>query len=184
MIDALPRILRMSAAAVLLVLPAACGQQGPAPDDLVEGRFFPAFELRDFAGGSRQISDYRGKLVILNVWATWCPPCRKELPSLQRLQTLLGTDAYAVLGLSVDADADIAQEYLLERGIAFENFLDIGGAEARRVMGIRAYPDTFIISPDGVLLRSIVGDRAWDDPAVVRALEAARAGDAAVLRNI
>lgn len=183
MIGVLLRSLGMSALAALLVLPAACGK-GPAPDDLVEGRFFPAFELRDFAGGSRQISDYRGKVVILNVWATWCPPCRKELPSLQRLQTALGTEHYAVLGLSVDADADIAQEYLLERGIRFENFLDIDGVEVRRVLGVRAYPDTFIISPDGVLLRGIVGDRVWDDPAVVRAIEAVRTGDVAGLGDI
>lgn len=183
MTDALSRLFRIMGVATLFALPAACGQ-GPAPDDLVEGRFFPAFELRDFAGGSRPLDDYRGKLVILNVWATWCPPCRKELPSLQRLQDALGTEDYAVLGLSVDTVADIAQEYLFERGIAFENFIDLEGVEVRRVLGIRAYPDTFIISPEGVLLRGIVGDRAWDDPALLRAIQAARAGDATGLRDI
>lgn len=177
------RILRRGVALLLLALLAACGQ-GPPPDDLVEGRYFPPLLLHDFDGGTRSIADYRGKLVILNVWATWCPPCRKELPSLQRLQARLGPERYAVLGLSVDTDADIAQEYLLERGITFENFLDVGAREARRLLGIRAYPDTFIISPEGVLLRSVVGDRAWDDPEIAEAIEAAFRGETEGLRRI
>lgn len=177
------RTVRRGAVLGLFALLAACGE-GPPPDDLVEGRFFPPLLLHDFEGNTRSITDYRGRLVVLNVWATWCPPCRKELPSLQRLQARLGEERYAVIGLSVDSDPDIAQEYLLERGITFENFLDVDAAEARRLLGIRAYPDTFIISPEGVLLRSIVGDREWDDPEIARAIEAAFHGQTEGLRRI
>ncbi len=169
---------------VLLPLLMACGR-GPAGDDLVEGRFFPPLLLQSLYGEERKaIADYRGRLVILNVWATWCPPCRRELPGLQRLQDRLDPGQYVVLGLSVDDDADFAREYLLERGIVFENFIDAGGRDARRLLGIRAYPDTFVISPDGVLLRSIAGERDWDAPAVAQALEAAFAGDAAALAGL
>lgn len=169
--------------AALLALPAACGQ-GPPPDDLLPGRFFPPLVLQDFSGADKPLADYRGKLVILNVWATWCPPCRKELPSLQRLQERLDPERFAVLGLSVDSDVDFAREYLLERGITFENFIDRDAREARRLLGIRAYPDTFIVSPQGVLLRGVVGDRVWDDPAVAAAIEAAYAGDTSGLDRI
>lgn len=171
-------------AGVLLALLVACAQ-GPAPDDLIEGRYFPPLVLHGFDGEpATSIADYRGRLVVLNVWATWCPPCRKELPSLERLQAQLGDETFAVVGLSVDNDADIAQEYLLERGITFPNFLDLQGRDAKRLLGIRIYPDTFIISPDGVLLRSLVGERDWDDPAVAGALRAAREGDTAALARL
>ncbi|MDX9740367.1 MAG: TlpA disulfide reductase family protein [Gammaproteobacteria bacterium] len=169
---------------LLLPLLLACGR-GPAGDDLIEGRFFPPLVVQSLYGSERKaIVDYRGRMVILNVWATWCPPCRRELPSLQRLQDRLDPSQYVVLGLSVDDDADFAREYLLERGIHFENFIDAGGRDARRLLGIRAYPDTFVISPDGVLLRSIAGERDWDAPTLVQALEAAFAGDAGALRSL
>lgn len=169
---------------ILLPLLFACGR-GPAGDDLIEGRFFPPLVLQSLYGEEQKpIADYRGRLVILNVWATWCPPCRRELPGLQRLQERLDPERFLVLGLSVDDDADFAREYLLERGISFENFIDVGGREARRLLGIRAYPDTFVISPEGVLLRSITGERDWDSPGVVRALEAALAGDANALASL
>jgi thiol-disulfide isomerase/thioredoxin len=169
---------------ILLPLLFACGR-GPAGDDLIEGRFFPPLVLQSLYGEERKaIADYRGKLVILNVWATWCPPCRRELPGLQRLQDSLDSEHYVVLGLSVDDDADFAREYLLERGIGFENFIDAGGRDARRLLGIRAYPDTFVISPDGVLLRSITGERDWDASGVVQALEAAFSGDVTALTGL
>lgn len=174
---------RLAALSLLSVL-AACAP-GPAIDNLIEGRFFPPLVVQALYGEERKaIADYRGKLVILNVWATWCPPCRRELPSLQRLQERLDPTRYVVLGLSVDDDADFAREYLLERGIGFESFIDAGGRDARRLLGIRAYPDTFIISPEGVLLRSIAGERDWDAPTLVQALEAAFAGDREALAGL
>lgn len=179
----MPRVACRILLAALLSLLAACGQ-GPPPDDLRSGRFFPPLVLEDFSGTGKPLSDYRGRLVILNVWATWCPPCRKELPSLQRLQDRLDPQRFAVIGLSVDSDVDFAREYLLERGIGFENFIDRDAREARRLLGIRAYPDTFIISPEGVLLRGVVGDRVWDDHAIVAVIEAAYAGDPSGLDRI
>ncbi|MDR2877954.1 MAG: TlpA family protein disulfide reductase [Chromatiales bacterium] len=169
--------------AALLILPAACGQ-GPPPDDLRAGHFFPPLVLEDLSGAHKLLADYQGKLVILNVWATWCPPCRKELPGLQQLQHHLDPQRFVVIGLSVDGDVDFAREYLLEHNIAFENFIDRDAREVRRLLGVRAYPDTFIISPQGVLLRGVIGDRAWNDPAIVAAIEAAYAGDLSGLDHL
>lgn len=167
----------------LLPLLVAC-DQGPPADRLIEGRPFPHLLLHEFGGDTRAIEDYRGRLVILNIWATWCPPCRRELPSLERLHARLDPEHFAVIGMSVDGDADIAQEYLFDRGISFKSYLDLEGKAAVAILDIRIYPDTFIISPDGVLLRKIVGERAWDDPGLVEALEAARKGDVSGLRNL
>jgi thiol-disulfide isomerase/thioredoxin len=171
--------------ALLLALLLSACHQAPPPDELVEGRLFPELALADFHGqGKGSLDSYRGRLVVLNVWATWCPPCRKELPSLERLHAGLDSARFAVLGVSIDADADIAQEYLLERGIAFTNYWDRDGRTAKGVLGIRAYPDTFVISPTGVLLRKLAGERDWSDPRLVSALEAAFAGDASALRGM
>lgn len=162
--------------AASLVAATGCNQKPPA-DRVIEGRPFPHLLLPEFDGALRSTQDYRGRVVVLNVWATWCPPCRKELPSLERLHKRLDPERFAVIGISIDNDAAIAQEFLLDRGVTYKNYLDLEGASVGRVLGIRIYPDTFIISRDGVLLRKIVGERDWDSPGLVNALESAWQGD-------
>ena len=167
----------------LAALLSGCGQ-APPPDVLVEGRRLPALTLTNFDGTRASIDSYRGKLVILNVWATWCAPCRQEMPALDRLHRKLDPQRFAVIGLSVDAEGDIAQEFLRERGIGFRSYLDADAALARRVLEIRVYPDTFIISPDGVLLRRIVGERDWDRPDLPEILQEAAGGSLERLQDV
>lgn len=161
----------------------ACGQE-PPPDRLIEGRPFPRLVLHQFDDGERSIAEYQGRIVVLNVWATWCPPCRKELPDLERLHESLDPERFVVLGMSVDGNADIAQEYLLEHGITFENYIDLGGEIASEILEIRVYPDTFILSADGILLRKLVGERDWDDPGMIDALRSASHGDTSGLGGL
>jgi thiol-disulfide isomerase/thioredoxin len=171
---------------VLLCLAAAlsaCGQ-APPPDSLIEGRRFPALTLTNFDGSRETMESYRGRLVILNVWATWCAPCRQEMPALERLHRKLDPARFAVIGLSVDSEGDIAQEFLRERGISFKSYLDADAALARRLLEIRVYPDTFIIAPDGVLLRRIVGERDWDRPELPEILQAAAGGSPGRLQDV
>jgi thiol-disulfide isomerase/thioredoxin len=174
---------RLVAAGLCLMVLAACGQT-PPPDDLVEGRRFPELTLSNFDGSREALASYRGRLLVLNVWATWCAPCRQELPGLERLHRKLDPARFAVVGLSVDSEGDIAQEFLLGQGITFKSYLDKDAALARRLLEIRAYPDTFIISADGVLLRRIVGERDWDRPELVDILRAAAAGSPARLQDV
>jgi thiol-disulfide isomerase/thioredoxin len=162
---------------------AACSDP-PSPDRLVEGQPFPSLTLESLDGGSVPTSALRGKLVVLNVWATWCPPCRKELPSLQRLSGTLDKRRFAVMGLSLDQDPVPVREYLHDRQVTYPNFLDRGMAIAERVLEMKAYPDTLFIAPDGTFLGRIVGATQWDDPRVVEALETAYHGDAAGLRAL
>ncbi len=161
----------------------ACGQMAP-PDKLVEGRPFPAVVLTGFDGERQALDDYRGRFVILNIWATWCPPCRAELPSLDRLNNALDPEKFVVIGLSVDSDRDIAWEFYRDRGVQFTSFIDPDGKISKDILGIRVYPDTFLISPQGKLIRRIVGERVWDDPAMIDALNKAYAGDTALLEKI
>ena len=161
----------------LLVLTlAGCNEAAAPPDRLVEGQPFPAVMFTGLNGATVPLATYRGKLVVLNVWATWCPPCRKELPSLQRLSLALDPQRYAVLGLSLDEDVHIAREFLLDKGISFPIFIDQDMRIADGILGLRVLPDTLFIAPDGTYLGRIAGKLEWDAPAVVDALDEAYQG--------
>ncbi len=161
----------MQAAWLCLIL-VAC-DQSPPPDRLRVGMTFPDLHLTTLDMESDRVKSHLGKLLILNVWATWCPPCRRELPSLNRLQAMVGRERLEVLLLSVDEDTDIVREYLRFRGVDLPVFIDINQDMARRVLGIRRYPDTFVITPDGGLLRRFVGETDWAHPGLISAVRKA-----------
>ena len=162
----------------LCVLFAFAGcSQAPPPDELTKGSQLPPLILTGLDGDKVAIDSFRGKFLVLNVWATWCPPCRHELPSLERLHQTLDPQRFKVVGLSVDDDVIQAREYLIDKRISFTSYIDQDMKIATDIFGIRIYPDTLLISPQGVLLRRIAGEREWDDPKIVKALEAAYAGD-------
>lgn len=148
----------------------------PVADRLVTGAPFPAVTLTRLDGSTRPLSDFRGKLVVFNVWATWCGPCRRELPSLDRLRRTLDPAHYAVVAMAVDDDATEVREYLLDSGIELPSYIDKGRHIAMEVFGVHGFPDTFIIGPQGRLLAQVAGDRQWDAADVVAAVKAARDG--------
>ena len=160
-------------ALVLLVLTAvaACGQAvEPKLPQLLEGQVFPASMLELVSKRGDAPSSLNGKILVLNVWATWCPPCRHEMPGLDRLSKLLDPRRFAVIGVSVDADPLLAAEFLLQHGITFPNVQDINGKVARQ-MGLQAYPETFVLAPDRTLLRRISGQQEWGSSDMVNLLE-------------
>ncbi len=160
-------VLALTAAGV-----GGCSQ--PATKNLVTGQPFPAITLTRLDGTTRTLDAYRGKLVVLNVWATWCGPCRRELPSLEHLSKVLDPRRFAVVAMSVDSDPVPVHEYLLDNGITLPSYIDKDARIAEGVFGVRGFPDTFIIGPDGRLLAQVFGDRKWDDPAVIEALRSAQ----------
>jgi len=131
------------------------------------GAFLPDMRLQGLDGDARNFADYRGRLAVINVWATWCAPCRAELPSLQRLREQLDPDRFVVLGISIDADRDFVGEFLRDLNIGYVNFLDPERRITEQVLGVRRYPQTLIVGPDGKLLRRVVGGREWDRPEIV-----------------
>lgn len=151
---------------------------------IMPGDLFPAVVLPGLDREDLAITQLRGKLVVLNVWATWCRPCRNELPSLQRLGEKLDPERFAILGLSVDGDKHLPREYLIDRKIKLVSYIDLQMTITRETLGVQVYPDTYLIGPDGRLLMNIEGEREWDSPAVIAALEAAYAGDSLLLQGI
>ena len=165
------RTLLLSALALGL---SACDKPavtGRADAALLPGSRFPATVLDHIAGGADAQGPFQGKKLVLNIWATWCPPCRQEMPSLDRLSKLLDPARFAVLGLSVDADHLLAAEFLVQQGIGFHNYFDPEGHLSQQ-LGLKVYPQTFVIAPDRKVLHSIAGQRTWDSPAMVSLLQA------------
>jgi thiol-disulfide isomerase/thioredoxin len=139
------------------------------------GHAFPPFMLDFLVSGHDHAPFPKEKHLIVNVWASWCGPCRREMPGLEHLSRVLEGARFAVLGMSIDADAMLASEFLVRSGVSFANVLDQGGVMARR-LGLHTYPETFVIAPDGILLARMTGLREWDSAAMRAQLEALSQG--------
>lgn len=150
----------------------------PAPNGPAVGEVFPELALDRLDGETTTPGSFRGKVLVLNVWGTWCPPCRKEMPSLERLSRKVNAGGrIAVIGLATDTDPNLVREFLLQYRIDFPMFMDPDRALATGVLRVKAFPETFIIGPDGRLVARVMGVRDWDSPEVLAALEAVARGD-------
>lgn len=130
----------------------------------------PDFTLRTLAGERVRLSELRGKVVFLNFWATWCPPCREEMPSMERLHRHFRNRGLAMLAVSVDDNAATVRSFVEAHGVTFPVALD---PEARTptLYGVTGYPETFIIDANGVLVRHVIGPENWDSPASIEFFE-------------
>lgn len=125
----------------------------------------PLGAFTNLAGKALTLADFRGSLIVLNFWATWCAPCRQEMPSLDRLQTLLGPEGLKVIALSLDRAGNAAvTAFMEELGLtSMEAFLDSGNQSARDFV-VQGLPATFIIDPSGGLVGGLLGPAEWDSP--------------------
>lgn len=141
----------------------------------------PDFAVTDLEGRAVRLSAYRGKVVLLNVWTTWCPPCREEMPSMERLHRRLQGRDFVLLAVSQDDDGQRAvAPFVREMGVTFPVLVDPEHQVGRRY-GVWGYPETFVIDRNGYIVERVIGPRDWMAPDQVAALEAliAAAGDAA-----
>jgi thiol-disulfide isomerase/thioredoxin len=125
----------------------------------------PEIRFEDGEGNENTLADFRGRTVLLNVWATWCVPCREEMPTLDRLQAELGGPGFEVVALSIDrAGPDAVREFYSEIGI--ENLaLHIDpSARAMFALGVVGLPTTILIDREGNELGRLVGPAEWDSP--------------------
>ncbi|MFN8628220.1 MAG: TlpA disulfide reductase family protein [Candidatus Binatia bacterium] len=122
----------------------------------------PDFALRDLQGRTHRLAELRGKVVFLNVWATWCPPCRLEMPSMEQLhRRLQGTD-FVMLAVSEDEDgAAVVQRFIDQLGLTFPVLLDPEGIVPGRY-GVSGYPETFVIDRDGRVIQHTIGPEDWN----------------------
>ena len=139
--------------AVLFVI-SACGepQQAKPLSDI---------GLLTLNGSKEPLSKWRGKTLILNVWATWCAPCRKEMPELQKLSERLDPEQFQVLGVSVDKNPILVKEFLRENGITFARHIDPDKKITRGLLGITRLPQTIVIDSQKIIRDRHIGARNW-----------------------
>lgn len=142
-------------AACLLSGTLACSGPKTAPD----------FVAQDLKGQAVKLSQHRGKVVFLNLWTTWCPPCREEMPAMQRLAKKLAGEGFVMLAVSEDDEAGKVQAFVDEMNLDFPVLIDSTGTVGR-LYGITGYPETFIIDREGKQVARFIGPRDWSDPEV------------------
>lgn len=133
----------------------------------------PNIEFLDSEGKTVSLKDWRGKTVLLNLWATWCAPCREEMPALDRLQKELGSDTFQVVALAVDkAGIEGAKKFLADTKVeALQPFADPTGRDGAtlKVIGM---PTTILINTEGREIGRLIGPAAWDSEAAKRLISA------------
>jgi thiol-disulfide isomerase/thioredoxin len=168
-------------AAVLIVAGAgtylALNRAGTSTDDgsvfkiHAAPRALPDLAFVGGAGEPKRLSDFRGKVVLLNVWATWCPPCREEMPSLDRLQKALGGPRFEVVALSLDAGGvEEVKRFYRETGIASLAIYVDPGMRATAKLATPGVPTTLLIDANGRELGRHAGPAQWDSEDAVRVI--------------
>ena len=140
----------------------------------------PAISLADTNGHSVELSDLRGKLVLVNLWATWCEPCLREMPSLERLQSRLG-ERIAVLAVSEDRGGNKTVEpFIAKLGLKSVKIYIDPKSEVGHAFGARGLPTSFLIDREGKVLGRVEGAAEWDSPKILGVLEPLLSGNGVV----
>ena len=123
------------------------------------------FRARNLGTGREvTLADYRGKVVLLNVWATWCAPCRVEMPSMERLYRRLGGSDFRVVAVSIDEEGDsVVAAFARDLGLTFDILHDQTAA-IKRTYQATGVPESWVINRDGVIVKKVIGASEWDGP--------------------
>lgn len=125
----------------------------------------PDFTVQD-SDHTVSLRDFRGKIVVLNFWATWCPPCVDETPSLVQIDQRLKNKGIAVLGVSIDVDANAYHRFLKDYKVGFLTVRDPEQKSAA-LYGTHGWPETYIIDRNGIVRRKFIGPVDWNQPEIV-----------------
>ncbi len=132
------------------------------------GQSAPNFALPGLDGKMVSLSDYRGHVVLVNVWATWCPPCVDEMPSMEKLYQELKAENFEILAVSIDAlGTKAVAPFMKKYNLSFPALMDPDGT-IKTLYQSTGVPESFIINKDGILIEKIIGPRNWAAPEVFR----------------
>ena len=149
----------------VFILSACSGSNSASDDNVTEGidlevapikgALAPEFELLNLEGELVSLSDFRGKSVLVNFWATWCGPCRIEMPAIQSRFETYSPD-FVVLAVDNDESIEVVKDFVDELGLSFQVLLD-PGAEIQALFRVRGYPTSMFVDPDGVIQAVHIG---------------------------
>lgn len=163
----------LRALVLLAVLMGRAGAEGFSAVPLhEEPQPLPDIVFADEAGEAMNLENWRGKVVLLNIWATWCAPCREEMPTLDRLQQRLGGDRFEVVALSIDqAGVDVVRNFFDEIGIKHLDIFIDQDMSLLRELAIYGLPATLLIEPDGQEIGRLAGPAEWDTPEMISSFQ-------------
>ena len=152
------------AAIVVAAIGFALWSSPSVPDPVGRGSTAPTFELPELPGpGEVSLASLRGQVVLLNFWATWCEPCEREMPAMQRLHEALAPAGLRLLAVSVDDTKEVVGDFRARLGLTFSILWDPEQRVAQEYQTYR-FPETLLIGRDGVVVERYVGPREWDSP--------------------
>ena len=153
-----------AALGVLLLFAMPSYRQGEASIAGTTAKDFPV----EIAGKPGHLTDLKGKVVVLNFWATWCPPCVEETPALNRLQKYIASRNGVILGVAADEDPAAYEKFLRDQGVIFRTYRDPGTKDNHSPIaleyGTSMYPETYVIDRHGKIARKFIGFQQWDSP--------------------
>ncbi len=136
----------------------------PLKTGIEVGNLAPDFNIKNLGGGSASLSDYRGKVVLVNFWATWCGPCKAEMPSMEALYRSHGRDDFEILAVSIDlGDETPVRSFVEDFGFTFPILLD-SQFDVNDLFQVRVVPTSIVIDRNGVVTDRLLGAKDWNDP--------------------
>jgi peroxiredoxin len=168
---ALVVIIVVVGAAVYLVSSSSSRSPGEWVKSVVVADVAPDFQLEDTKGNKISLSDLRGKVVMVNFWATWCPPCIEEMPSMERLHEVMGGDDFVMLAINTEQNGrTVVPEFLQKTPYTFPILYDDKGI-VQKNYGVYKFPESFIVGKDGKVVEKIVGPLDWSSPKTINYLK-------------
>jgi cytochrome c biogenesis protein CcmG/thiol:disulfide interchange protein DsbE len=162
----------LAALGMLLLFAMPSYRQGEAS---IAGKTAQDFSL-EISGKPGHLFDLKGKVVVLNFWATWCPPCVEETPALNRLQKYIASRNGVVLGVAADEDPAAYEKFLRDQGVVFPTYRDPATKDNHspiaQTYGTSMYPETYVIDRHGKIARKVIGFQQWDSPEMLAYFDA------------
>jgi peroxiredoxin len=135
--------------------------------DVSPGNEAPNFQLEDNRGNVVTLSSLRGKVVMLNFWATWCPPCRAEMPSMEKLNQAMSGEDFVILAVNIEANGrSTVAEFLEKTPHSFPVLFDEQG-DVQKLYGVYKFPESFVITKDGIIDDKVIGAIDWAHPETI-----------------
>jgi peroxiredoxin len=131
----------------------------------------PDFAVPDLGGQAVRLSAYRGQVVLVNLWTTWCPPCRDEMPSMERLYARFKDRGFVLLAVSQDEGGlEAVKPFVAQMKLSFPVLVDAQG-EVGRKFGVWGYPESFLVDREGRVVERVIGPRDWAAPEQIAQIE-------------